>query len=407
VAVEIAVKRRFEIAGFVALLYLYSVPFAFGFVNFEFALGLALWGVAGWIAVRDRSLAARLALHTVFVGVLVIGHLFALGIYGLTLGLYELHACWSRRDLPRLLRTYAVLAAPALIAFAVLVAIGDRGAGKPAVWMFGVKPLWLIGLNGYSMSLSVILASVLAVVIYVLARNRVMILQGAGAVLLGGYAATFLMMPFLMPFGVAGTAFADVRVVVAAAFVVPSFLTLHLRRQRDRLAVATVMTGLILANVGIVTIVQTDAQRSYREIIASFALLKDRPRIVVVARDGMTHPLLDLPHFPLVHAPTLAAHFANAFVPTLFTYVGQQPIAPREHVRHLAGTTGELDYASRLGDIARGAPTPHPGLANWRRDYDYVYVVGPPGENPLPEFLDELARGGFFTAYAIRRPPAQ
>ena len=45
-ALERAVKGRLQIAGFVALIFLYSMPFAFGFENFEFGLGCALWGFA-------------------------------------------------------------------------------------------------------------------------------------------------------------------------------------------------------------------------------------------------------------------------------------------------------------------------------------------------------------------------
>lgn len=407
VAIELAVKRRFEIAGFAALLYLYSFPFAWGFLNFQFAMGLALWGIAGWIAFRRHGLWLRLALHSVMVAMLVVGHLFALGIYGLTLGLLELHAFWARRDLSRLIRTMAVLAAPALVAFALIATLGRVAGGQPTSWLLIFKPLWLFTLNGYSLMLSMILTAALAAVIAVLVWARALRMRSAGRVLLVGYAIAFL----LMPFGPAGTAFADMRVPVTAALVLPAFMRLRLPDRRLQLAALATVSGIILVSLGMVASVHATMQRSYAEVIASFAKLKANPRIVVVVRDGMSHPLLDLKWFPMLHAPTLAGHYANGFVNTLFTYAGQQPLVPREPVRHLAGT-GNLAYLGALVTIARagtadaprGGEADAPGLATWLTDYDAVYVIGVPAPNALPEHLDEVARGAFFTAYTIRPP---
>src|SRR3981081_4728382 len=38
VAIELVVKRRFHVAGFVAVMFLYCLAFAWGFLNFEFHL---------------------------------------------------------------------------------------------------------------------------------------------------------------------------------------------------------------------------------------------------------------------------------------------------------------------------------------------------------------------------------
>ena len=59
-ALEHAVKGRFQVAGFIALIFLYSMPFAFGFENFEFGLGCALWGFACAVWLQDRSWLVRL-----------------------------------------------------------------------------------------------------------------------------------------------------------------------------------------------------------------------------------------------------------------------------------------------------------------------------------------------------------
>jgi len=90
IAIEWAVKGRHRIAGFEALLALYGLPFAMGFVNFEFGLGVALWGGAAWLVLKDAAWTVRLAAHALFVALIFTAHLFALGVYGLTIGCCEL-----------------------------------------------------------------------------------------------------------------------------------------------------------------------------------------------------------------------------------------------------------------------------------------------------------------------------
>src|SRR5438105_2013607 len=97
IALEIAVKRRHEFAGFAAALSLYSVPFAWGFLNFEFGMGLALWGIASWVALENRSSYMRFAAHCLFVFCTFISHLVAFGLYGLTIGLCELYRIRVRK----------------------------------------------------------------------------------------------------------------------------------------------------------------------------------------------------------------------------------------------------------------------------------------------------------------------
>ena len=53
IALEFAVKGRHEISGFMALLTLQSTPFSHGFVNFEFGMGIALFGIASWIGLQN------------------------------------------------------------------------------------------------------------------------------------------------------------------------------------------------------------------------------------------------------------------------------------------------------------------------------------------------------------------
>ena len=121
-ALERVVKGRLEFAPLAAAIFLYSPPFAWGFVNFEFALGVALWAITAWLAMDGRPLFVRALVHSAFVIILFVSHLFALGIYGATLGLHELWRMRSGRALVRKTAiVMAVLAAPAIVLLGVLL----------------------------------------------------------------------------------------------------------------------------------------------------------------------------------------------------------------------------------------------------------------------------------------------
>jgi hypothetical protein len=78
-----------SLSGF---LFLYSGIFLLGFLSYLLGVALFLWLTALWIAWRDRGELARLVLFTLLTTVLLVCHLFAFGLYALTIAGYELGA---------------------------------------------------------------------------------------------------------------------------------------------------------------------------------------------------------------------------------------------------------------------------------------------------------------------------
>ncbi|WP_244608953.1 hypothetical protein [Bradyrhizobium sp. SUTN9-2] len=167
-ALEWAVKRRVHLAGFAALLFLYCLPFTWGFVNFESALAIALWGIAAYLLAAERPASVRCAVNTVFVVVLFTAHFFALGIYGATLGLYELWRAFDRKvpynDVALRLATLALPAAALLVVMRLTAgSVGSEGT----FWNFDHKLPWLFFImNGYNMAVSGASAIVLMTALY-------------------------------------------------------------------------------------------------------------------------------------------------------------------------------------------------------------------------------------------------
>jgi hypothetical protein len=405
-ALERVVKGRVQLAGFAALMFLYCLPFTWGFVNFEFGLGVTLWGVAAYLLVAERAWPVRFAVNAVFVTALFAAHFFSLGIYGATLGFYELWRVYDRsltyRDAALRL---VVLAIPALALFMLMRLTAGSIGSEGTSWHFEFKPLWLFRiLNGYNLTVSAASALALVTALYVAARRGALKLEPAGIWLAIGFALLYLAIPSKL----LGTSFTDLRVLPAAALIIPAFSSLSLPSRRWTIAALTVVTGITLANLATVFVVWLAYRADYASIISSFDKI-ERGSLVLVggSGEGEDPPFNDLTRYPMAYAPTLAVHYANAFVPNLFTEVGKQPVQARVAVRRLAIPYGGPIPIRVLAAIAAGqAPSEVPSFVRtWYRDYDYLYVLGPSVANPLPNLLEELNRSARFVLYKIRRTP--
>jgi hypothetical protein len=109
---------------------------------------------------------------------------------------------------------------------------------------------------------------------------------------------------------------------------------------------------------------------------------------------------------PLYFAPTLAAPEAGAFVVSLYSERGLQPIQPSAKFRQLAPSR-MLDYlptsTSILLAAANGATDARvpPHVERWLDRYQFVYLIGRPEPNPLPSRLTRVADGARFVLYRI------
>jgi hypothetical protein len=403
---ERVVKGRVHLAGFAALMFLYCLPFTWGFVNFEFGLGVSLWAIAAYLMMAERALPVRFVVNAIFVTTLFAAHFFSLGIYGATLGFYELWRGYDRKVSYRNAALRLVmLAIPAAALFGVMRLTAGSIGSKGTAWLFEFKPLWLFRImNGYNLTVSAASALALMVFLYFAARRGVLKLDPAGIWLAIGFALLYLAIPSTL----LGTSFVDLRVIPAAALIIPAFCSLSLPNRRWTIAALTAVTGITLANLATVFVVWLSYRADYAAIIESFHKI-DRGSLVLVggSGEGEDPPFNDLTQYPMAYAPTLAVHYANAFVPNVFTEVGKQPVQARAAVHRLAIPYGGPMPIRVLTAIAAGQ-TPSdvpPFVRTWYRDYDYLYVLGPRVVNPLPNLLEELDRSARFVLYKIRRTP--
>ncbi len=81
-ALNRALVGRWSVFPLFAFPLLYNYVFLVGLMNYIFGIGIALWALAGWVALRERAWPGRFALSAICVLALFFCHLSALGIYG-------------------------------------------------------------------------------------------------------------------------------------------------------------------------------------------------------------------------------------------------------------------------------------------------------------------------------------
>jgi hypothetical protein len=405
-AIERVVKGRIQIAGFAAVMFLYCLPFTWGFLNFEFGLGVALWGIAAMLIAQERAWHFRLGINAIFVAALFAAHFFALGIYGATIGLHELWRAWDRKSaLSQTALRLLVLGVPVVALLGAMAITAGSIGGEGTSWFFEFKPLWLFRImNGYSLTVSAAIMVVLLGFIYAAAKRGVLKFAPAGLWMAIGFFILYLAMPSRL----FGTSFVDLRMIAAAAFILPAFCTLSLPSPRWKLAALASVSFITVANLAVVYFVWLSYRADYAAMIESFRKI-ERGSLVLVGGSGAGDdpPFHDLTEYPIYYAPTLAVHFANAFVPGLFTAAGKQPVRASAFVERLAIPHGGPVPVAILAAIAAGKTAADIPLfiRSWNRDYDYLYVLGPHVPNPIPALLEELDNSPRFVLYKIRRQP--
>lgn len=406
VALERVVKGRIQFAAFVAVMFLYCLPFTWGFLNFEFGLGVALWGIAAALLVQDSSWPVRLSINTFFAVALFAAHFFALGVYGATVGIHELWRAWDRKsDYSDTVLRLVVLAIPALALLVIMTLTAGTIGGEGTAWFFEFKPLWPFRImNGYSLTVSAASVLVLMGFGYVAGKRGVLKFAPGGVWLAIGFAILYVAIPSRL----FGTSFVDFRVIAAAAFILPAFCMLSPPSRQWTWAAMAIVAAATLANLAVVYVVWLSYRADYAAMIGSFGKIDKGSTVLVGASDeGDDPPFHDLTQYPFYHAPTLAVHYANAFVPDLFMAAGKQPVTARADMQRLDIPHGGPVPVSILAAIAAGktADIVPQYLRSWDRDFQYLYVLGPHIPNPMPALLEELDRSTRFVLYRVRRRP--
>jgi hypothetical protein len=413
---------RWSVLPLAAFALLYNYIFLVGTMNYVTGIGLSLWALVAWIALRERHSVLRLSVSAAFVTTLFFCHLYALGIYGLGLLASELHRLWLSAALPPLPRgwgggggaaarliDFAAAGLPFLPVLPLLMMSPTWGLRTDISWEWAGKIDGLLYIiNVYSGALASLLAAVMAIVVGFALYHRALRFHPFGFVLLAVGAIVYAALPRVA----FGTYMADERLPISLAFMLIACAQLDLRR----LDLRHLGLGNVLVRQGAVVVLFLPLAIRVLEVETVWAALSpgaasfresvdliDRGAKVMVAYadpDGGDNVL----NLGLVHAACLAVIERSALVTTVFTVVGKQILHVRADYRDRVdtqdGTPPTIESVLHVAERDAGADD---YWRRWSTDYDYLYVLFTDTryENPDPAHLAPVFAGDKFMLYRI------
>ena len=400
-ALNRALIGRWSVMPLFAFPLLYNYVFLVGLMNYIFGIGIALWALAGWVAVRDRAWPIRLTLSTACVVALFFCHLSALGVYGIGLLSFELLRLWEwRRDLwPMRIVDFVVSGLPFLAAAPLLYASPTLGLISATNWeQRGKIDGLMYVVSDYSDITAFALIAIMATAIVWATRHRVLRFDPLVYVLLAVGGAVYLALPRLM----FDTYMADQRVPIGVAFMLFACGELHLRHRLVRRGFLVVLVVLIIGRVIEIDYNWSQLSDSTSQFRSSVRRIAPGSKVFVAYADRSLGE--DVRDLGLVHAACIATIEKSALVTTLFTVAGKQVLHARPEFKDFIDAhDGTPPQTSQL---IVAAEHPLPGTPqfwlNWTK-FDYLYVLFTEDEapNPDPSRLKLVADGDRFQLYRI------
>jgi hypothetical protein len=405
---------HWSVLPLIAFPLLYNNVFLVGTMNYVFGIGLALWALTAWLALRERAPLLRLSVSGLFVLALFFCHLFSVGVYGLGLLAFELRRAWmiyadrangrlaSRLAVNRQspLLDFVATGLPFLPVLPLLMLSPTWGLRGTFSWEFNGKLEGLIYVvEVYSHFAAFLLTGMIAFAAGWAMRHRALHFHPFGWVLLGLGAATYLAMPRVL----FETYMADQRLPISLAFMIVACAHLDLRHQVVRRGFATVLVLLLAIRVFEVGTVWRDLSAVTTSFRESVNHIDRGAKVLVAYADADAGD--DLRDLPLVHAACLAIIQRSALVTTAFTVTGKQILHVREDYRaRVDSEDGTPPNVPQLMHVADGLESRQGAYwGRWTVDYDYVYVLftDPDYQNPDPARLTPVFSGDRFVLYRI------
>ncbi len=409
-AIQAALYRRLSLGPLVASLFIYNSINKFGVVNYEFGVGLALWLIAGWIALRRSAAWLRVSVSIVCVIVLFFCHLMALGLYGLAIGSFELWSWWVE---PKAIRARlwdgALLALPFAVAIPLLM-LGprDNAFAIPAEWgglharMDGIRYVF----QAYYPRLDLIAMVGMAIGLAWALYRRVLRLHPFVWVFLAVAIAVYL----VMPNRAMGSWGAAVRLPIALLFVVIGALQWNLASARARAAFVLIVAALAIFRTATVEAAFRHYDRIRVELDASLQQVPPGSRILIADEYRNSVELL----IAIRQLPCLAVIERSSLVSLVYSHPLQQILVVKPPYRQIAG--GYSDQPVPLADLLHPPPASSPAEApfyapsgriywrDWPHTYDFVYIMDRSDPaSPAPGRLQLLDRGERFELFRVVR----
>ena len=350
---------------------LYNRMFLWGFLNYLFGIGVALAGSALWLALEREHWWLRTLASSLVALACYLNHIAAFGFYALVIIGIELSPAWGElraRCWPALGRRIAIMGAqfaiPAVLFLGYWHPAAAGGISYAAFWR--KADLLFNVFDNYNRAFDIVCFALFLGLIAWLAATRRLRLAPRLAGAVGLVFASYLLLPSQI-FGGSG---ADHRLPIAIFLLLIAASAAEFPNRRAAAAIGVMAAVLLVARMAVIEYVWLGADRIYSADLAGIDMLP------LGAKLAVAYPVSAINFVPVpeVHLAALAVARREAFVPTLFAYKGQQPIAlkPSYDVLADAVTPQDLwDFFVAGRDAAKTAALPRT-----LQQYDFVAVTG-------------------------------
>ncbi|MGO4573675.1 hypothetical protein [Microvirga sp. 2TAF3] len=401
-----ALYGRWSAWPLVGGLFVYNGFLFVGLMNYLFGVGLAVFGLAAWIALSGRNTLLKAFVSLVFCAALYVCHLSALGLYGLGLASFEAWRLWTQKSWrpSALIGRALVLALPFLPFLYLLVKSPTWGLSHDFDWQSqGKLEAVTMMVSVYSDLTDIPFLVLLAAAVYFGVHRKLVRIHPAGVVVAIVLSAAFLAMPRLA----FGSWMADQRLVIGIFFMTLGFISVDLRKLEHNHAFFVICLVAVAFRVVDVSVNWAAISQPLMELRSAVRSMAPGSRLLVAQADETDQGRVI--EAALAHAPNLAVIERSALVSRLFVVPGKQILHARPGFReHVDTEDGDTPTVSR---ILTASDEPEPGGAhywdNWPENYDYLIVLGTnPDEsaNPDPDQLRLVHNGRAFQLYRIRKP---
>ena len=384
---------------------LYNYMFLIGILNYFFGIGLALWALAGWIALRKTAWPARFALSAAMAFALYLCHLFAVGVYGVGLLAFEIYFALSvsRAPWPRRAAAFCCAGLPFLPLAVMLMTSSTWGHHTEWDWeSTGKLDGLLFVINTYSDVVAFVLTIVVAAGAVMALRLKLLRIHPLLAPLLIAGGLIYVALPRML----FASYLADQRLPIALAFLAVACVRIEFMHENMRRLFLVGTLGLLGTRVAEVDIAWANAAPATQQMRESLRKIAKGSKILVAYTDSNMPN--EVEHLGLVHAVSLAIIERQALITTAFTTAGKQIMHVRPPFDKIVDTEdGTPPTIDQLVLDAVGRGTDDSGYwHDWIKTYDYVYLLftDEDSDNPMPDKLKTMYEGDNFQLYRIIKP---
>jgi hypothetical protein len=404
-ALNRALIGRWSALPLVAAPLLYNNLLLVGVANYLFGIGLMLWALAAWVALRERPWPWRFAASAAFVIALFFCHLMSVALYGLGLFAFEAERLWRTRGWRSnaKLAEFCATAIPFLPVLPLLYESPTLGLATDNHWeQSGKIDGILFVFNVYSEYVAFALIGIAAVALFWAIRHKLVRFSAMGWILLVLGGAVYLATPRVL----FATYMADQRLPIGLVFMLVACLNVRFPRRMVRYGFAAVLATLVCVRVAEVEVMWNKLSKGVESLHQSVQYIERGAQVLVAYADPSGGD--DVRDLGLMHAACLAMIERSALVTTAFTVPGKQILRVRADYADRADTEdGTPPTVEKLLVVANDPAIEEAAYwSDWTNTYDYVYVLFTEkgAENPDPLRLRLVHEGSRFQLYRMANP---